>query len=225
MNLEDLKLPFEPSEIEFRAGATNSEKTRALALPYIDARLVMDRLDSVCGPENWRDEYQPGPAGGVICGLSLRIGEEWVTKWDGADNTDYEAIKGGLSDALKRAAVKWGIGRYLYALPGVWVSCEQAGKSVKIDEGEARAKLFGSQQQRSAPRQPQGRPAQNGSGTAQGYPTLEALVKKLGQDFNLTDKAAKAELKAAGYTLFKVSESTAMYQAVKARIEARNENA
>ena len=76
----------------------------------------MDRLDEVVGPENWKDEYAPGPDGGVICGLSLRIEDEWITKWDGAENTDFEAIKGGLSDAFKRAGYKWGIGRYLYRL-------------------------------------------------------------------------------------------------------------
>jgi hypothetical protein len=29
-----------------------------------------------------------------------------------------------MSDAFKRAAVKWGIGRYLYRLPNVWAPCE-----------------------------------------------------------------------------------------------------
>ena len=127
-----LAAPFHPDDIEWRVGATNAEKTKAMALAYITSRAVMDRLDEVIGPENWRDEYRPGPDGGVLCGLSLRIGDEWITKWDGADNTDIEAIKGGLSDAFKRAGYKWGIGRYLYRLVAEWVPCEAHGKAVTL---------------------------------------------------------------------------------------------
>ena len=124
--------PFNPADLEWRPGAINADKTRALALAYITSRAVMDRLDEVVGPGNWRDEYRPGPDGGLICGLSLRLDGEWITKWDGAENTDIEAIKGGLSDAFKRAAVKWGIGRYLYKLPQTWVACEQHGKNLVL---------------------------------------------------------------------------------------------
>lgn len=124
--------PFHPNDIEWRAGATNADKTKALALAYITSRAVMDRLDEVVGPQNWRDEYAPGPDGGVICGLSLRIDDEWITKWDGAENTDFEAIKGGLSDAFKRAGYKWGIGRYLYKLDSAWVACEAHGKNIVL---------------------------------------------------------------------------------------------
>lgn len=127
-----LAAPFNPSDLEWRAGATNQDKTKALALAYITSRAVMDRLDEVIGPENWRDEYQPGPDGGLICGLSLRVNGEWVTKWDGAENTAFEEVKGGLSGAFKRAGVKWGIGRYLYKLPNTWVACETRGKTVVL---------------------------------------------------------------------------------------------
>jgi hypothetical protein len=125
-----LAAPFNPSDLEWRPGATNADKTKALALTYLTSRAVMDRLDDVVGPPNWRDDFKPGPDGGLICGLSLRLDGEWITKWDGAENTDIEAIKGGLSDAFKRAAVKWGIGRYLYKLPSAWVACEQHGKNI-----------------------------------------------------------------------------------------------
>ena len=135
-NLKDLFArlaePFHPDDIEWRAGATNNDKTKALALAYITSRAVMDRLDEVVGPENWRDEYASGPDGGVICGLTLRINGEWITKWDGAENTEFEAIKGGLSDAFKRAGYKWGIGRYLYKLDKQWVFCDVHGKTIVL---------------------------------------------------------------------------------------------
>ncbi|MCP5002531.1 MAG: hypothetical protein GY941_01065, partial [Planctomycetes bacterium] len=60
----------------------------------------------------------------TICYISIKIGDEWVTKSDGAGDTKVEAEKGSISDAFKRAAVKWGIGRYLYSLDAVWCPCE-----------------------------------------------------------------------------------------------------
>jgi hypothetical protein len=158
INFSDLSAPFAPEDLEFRAGATTADKTKALALAYITSRAVMNRLDEVVGPANWRDQYAPGPDGGVICGLSLRIDGEWITKWDGAENTNFEAVKGGLSDALKRVAVKWGIGRYLYATPPLWVPCQQRGKTVVIDQQAARnmfVRAVGSQAP-VAPQIPQG---------------------------------------------------------------------
>lgn len=118
MTLDDLKKPFAANEIEWRIGrcGDNNGQVWATALAYIQSRAVMDRLDAVCGPENWRNEFAPGPQGGVMCGISIRLNGEWVTKWDGAENTDIESVKGGISDSMKRAAVQWGIGRYLYQL-------------------------------------------------------------------------------------------------------------
>jgi hypothetical protein len=110
-------------------GTVSERNGKALALAYLTSRAVMDRLDQVVGPENWQDEYIPGPAGGVVCRLSLRVLGEWIPKQDGADNTKIESVKGGIADALKRAGVKWGIGRYLYGLPTTWHPAEQKGKN------------------------------------------------------------------------------------------------
>lgn len=135
---EGLQAYFYADEVEWKVQATSRDKTRALMVAYIQSRAIMNRLDAVLGIDNWRDEYAPGPNGGVICGLSLRIpprggkdhagAGEWVTKWDGSDNTDIEAVKGGLSGAFKRAASKWGIGRYLYNLPKYWVDLDERGR-------------------------------------------------------------------------------------------------
>jgi hypothetical protein len=88
----------------------------------------MNRLDDVCGPENWKNDFINAPGGGVLCGLSIKIADEWVTKWDGADNTNIEAVKGGLSGAMKRAAVQWGIGRYVYDLSETYAVINENGK-------------------------------------------------------------------------------------------------
>ena len=52
-----------------------------------------------------------------MCKLSINCDGRSVVKVDGADHTNIEAYKGGISSALKRAASAWGIGRYLYKLP------------------------------------------------------------------------------------------------------------
>ncbi|MFG1284428.1 Rad52/Rad22 family DNA repair protein [Xanthobacter autotrophicus] len=130
-----LAAPFPPDRVSWRVGSTTADKKRGMALSYIDARDVMDRLDSVVGPASWRRSH-PHANGRTLCLLEIKIGGEWVGKEDGAGDTDVEAEKGALSDAFKRAAVNWGIGRYLYDLPSPWVEIEQAGKSYRIAEKE-----------------------------------------------------------------------------------------
>ncbi len=137
MNLEDLKKPFKEDEIEWRLGQAWNKNGQigGTCFAYVSARAIMDRLDEVCGPENWEVEYQfPFPTS-VICKLSIRkpkqTGEEfeavWVTKEDGAEQTDIESFKGGLSSALKRAGSAWGIGRYLYGLDVGFITVVQSG--------------------------------------------------------------------------------------------------
>lgn len=128
---EKLSAPFLPSEIEWRIGATNKDKTSGIALPYITNRAIMNRLDDTVGITNWKNEFYIQDKS-KICGISIRINDEWITKYDGADDTNIEATKGGISNAMKRAAVQWGIGRYLYKLPTMWVGIEPNGKSYKI---------------------------------------------------------------------------------------------
>jgi len=122
---EQLAAEFPRDAISWRAQSVTKQGDKALALAYIDARDVMDRLDEVCGVPNWQDRYE-FHGSRTICYLSIRVGDEWITKADGAGDSDVEAEKGAISDALKRAAVKWGIGRYLYSLKSPWVPCECA---------------------------------------------------------------------------------------------------
>lgn len=124
--IADLAQPFDPSQVHWRAQTVHNGK--ALALAYVDARDVMDRLDAICGPENWQDRYEETQRGRVICTLSINVNGFWVNKSDGAGNTDVEGDKGAVSDALKRAGVKWGIARYLYSLGNIWVPCELNGQ-------------------------------------------------------------------------------------------------
>ena len=112
-----LKRPFPVNKLRWRKGGGAKE------LVYITARDVMDRLDEVCGIDGWQTNFDY-IGDRMICKLSLRFLSKsddpskwvasWVTKSDGADDSSIESAKGGISDSLKRAAVQYGIGRYLY---------------------------------------------------------------------------------------------------------------
>lgn len=121
-----LKRPFDPRQISWRCGATNKEKTKGIALAYIDARDVMRRLDDVFGMW-WQCKYSHAD-NKTICEIGVVVEGEWVWRAGGAGDTDIEAEKGAISDAFKRAAVLFGIGQYLYELPNVWVEIDQYKK-------------------------------------------------------------------------------------------------
>jgi hypothetical protein len=134
-NFAALAAPFDPSKVSWRVGSTTGDKKRGMALAYIDSRDVMQRLDAVCGPDGWQCEY-PHAGTKTVCSIGIKVDAEWVWKADGAGDTDFEADKGALSDAFKRAAVKWGIGRYLYDIDAPWVAVVPQGKSFAIDKSE-----------------------------------------------------------------------------------------
>lgn len=142
MNYEEiikrLREPFGGREIEWKIQVTSQDKQRGMAVAYMDARAVQKRLDETVGPFNWKNVYSLWHDNSQICGISIFYDErkEWVTKFDGAENSDFEPIKGGLSDSFKRAASVWGIGRYLYEMEGVWVEIESRGKSFVIKQNE-----------------------------------------------------------------------------------------
>ena len=142
MNYEEiirrLREPFNSREIEWKIQVTSQDKQRGMAVAYMDARAVQKRLDETVGPFNWKNVYSLWHDNSQICGISIFYDErkEWVTKFDGAENSDFEPIKGGLSDSFKRAASVWGIGRYLYEMEGVWVEIEARGKSFVIKQNE-----------------------------------------------------------------------------------------
>jgi len=122
MNLKLLTEPLNPASIEWRigqCGKKNDGGVWAKVLAYLTSRAVHDRLDEVCGVENWQMRYKEHHSG-TICEIGIHIGDEWIWKAGGSDDTDIEGFKGGLSSAEKRAAVPWGIGRYLYGLTEMW---------------------------------------------------------------------------------------------------------
>ena len=128
-----LEYPFTFQEIEWRVLRTSKkDPTRAQVAAYVESRAIQNRLDSVVGRENWQNTFESivGNNNGTtahICRISIYYPErgEWITKSDGAGCTDVEPIKGGLSNAFKRAASMWGMGRYLYGLKNIWANIDE----------------------------------------------------------------------------------------------------
>jgi hypothetical protein len=135
---KQLSSPFQQEELHFRPGAIAKGKGSALALVYIDARVAHDRFNEVMGFDNWKNSHicYDGKKDKVVCEISLRINGEWITKSDGAGDTDIEGEKGSFSDAFKRAAVMWGVGRYLYKCTGVWVPFDENKRIFSIPNKE-----------------------------------------------------------------------------------------
>ena len=119
---EKLSAPFDDSEVKFKPAAIKNGM--ALALAYVDARTILDRLDDVLGTENWHDSYEVIASNQVVCKLTIMD----VTKSDAGEASpeEKEPLKSALSDSLKRAAVKFGVGRYLYRLQPSWCKYDGA---------------------------------------------------------------------------------------------------
>jgi len=142
--LSKLAEPFPFEMVGTKIQVTNKENTSGMVVFYLDGRDIQNRLDEVLGPLNWKNQYSVWQEvedkeskkiqKSQLCGIALYNEErcEWVPKFDGAECSEREPVKGGLSDSFKRAACMWGIGRYLYEMDGVWVDIEPKGKSHQI---------------------------------------------------------------------------------------------
>lgn len=144
---QELSEPFPHEDVEWKVQTVSKDKTRGLAVAYITARAIQNRLDAVVGAQNWKPVFRQwhtvtdrdgNSIPSQLCTIQIYDDErhEWLEKTDGAENTDYEPVKGGLSDAMKRAASQWGIGRYLYKMVTPWVDVEFFGKTAVIAKKE-----------------------------------------------------------------------------------------
>lgn len=134
-DLRKLAEPFPAGDIEWRvarAGTNKNGGVFCMVLAYITARAISNRLDEVCGPENWCNtpltvhELRPGIMAMQV-GISIRVGDEWVTKYDVSEPTNIEPAKGGFSGAMKRSGAIWSIGRYLYHLSETFADTSENG--------------------------------------------------------------------------------------------------
>lgn len=123
----DLKQLTKVIPYQWRVQSFSKNKPMAQIVAYIDARDVMKLLDEVVGAENWQSDYKE-VKGNVYAGVSIKVNDEWVWKWDCGTESNMEAEKGEASDSFKRAAVKWGVGRFLYDLDIKYVDANEIKK-------------------------------------------------------------------------------------------------
>jgi hypothetical protein len=128
--LKKLRDPFPPEDVEWRVQSCGISGTRAwvMVIPYITNRAIQNRLDEVF-PFAWENvQRQTADGKGYLCGITIHIDGKELTRWDGAEFTNIEALKGALSNAMKRAGAQWGIGRYLYNMDEAFAVCAKKEK-------------------------------------------------------------------------------------------------
>ena len=117
-----LTAPIENPKWRVQSVYPRDHPTTAVVVPYIDSRMVQERLDTALGPDNWSNTYDPESGAASI---SIKIDGEWITKADVGAESKIDKEKGKASDAFKRAAVMWGIGRDIYKLGDQRLKCDQ----------------------------------------------------------------------------------------------------
>ena len=116
------------SEREIEARVADVKNGYITILLYKTARVDMDILDETFGPFGWQCSYEQ-QKNSLFCTISVKDTESgnWISKSDCGDESNISEKKGEASDAFKRAAFRWGIGRELYSTPRI---------TFKINEGE-----------------------------------------------------------------------------------------
>jgi hypothetical protein len=121
MDLNVLNAPLTAHEIEWRVQSQTKDGQKIIVVPYITNRCVMQRFDEQFGWAGWNNELKEID-GGFLCTITVSLPDgKSVSKTDGASRTGIEPVKGGISDAMKRCAVQFGLGRALYDFPKVFI--------------------------------------------------------------------------------------------------------
>jgi hypothetical protein len=116
--MQSLGEPFAAEAVQWKPQVTNKDRTRALAVPYVDVRSYVDRLNEVMGAD-WSDDYEVVEAGAVVL-CRLTVGGVTRSDIGEADPEDQNTATSALAQAFKRACVKFGLGAYLYRMPRRW---------------------------------------------------------------------------------------------------------
>ena len=112
-------------EIEVRPAMVKDGKITLLL--YQNARCAMNILDETVGCYGWQKKYDE-VKGVVYCSIGIKSPDgEWIWKADAGIESNIDAAKGEASDATKRAAVCWGIGRELYTAPRITIDDDGYG--------------------------------------------------------------------------------------------------
>lgn len=141
-----LTQPFSLGAHKWRVLNVSKKKDKATWYVYIDARDVAQRLDET--GLDWSDEYEVIVMTDALCVIQCKLTIGNSTRTDvGSDSkqsndTEGNYIKGAFSDALKRAAVKFGVGRYLYGLSSFYVPIDDYRRFTPESEQRIKAHLI-----------------------------------------------------------------------------------
>lgn len=120
-----LRQPFNPADVDFRPQGKPGNGGNVQVVAYVDARTVMARLDEACGPGGWSFTYEPiVVANGQVQIAKGRLEIHGVVREDVGEASNFDPSKGCVSDTLKRVAVQFGVGRYLYDIERTWVKAQ-----------------------------------------------------------------------------------------------------
>ena len=130
--LKELQKPIPDEDIRWKIQA-KLQNGRAIVVPYIDARVVIDRLNAVVGT-GWSDEYEL--FSGKVRDYDRGYYAKCTLTINGVSRVDVgegEYPKDAISDALKRAALKYGVGRNLYSGPKIIAAVDGSRITTPLD--------------------------------------------------------------------------------------------
>lgn len=123
-SIKEINLKELQNEITVKWRVQSTKFSKANCVAYVDARDVQNHLDDVCGIQNWQCRHKE-EKGNLFCEIGIFINEKWIWKSDVGTESNIEKQKGEASDSFKRAAVMWGVGRFVYDYPVVKVSTKK----------------------------------------------------------------------------------------------------
>jgi hypothetical protein len=151
-----LREPFPPALIKFKPKQPRQNPTtkrwECLALPYADKRVYEDRLNQLAFGA-WSTPYTPPLVAGnklvvpvtlVLFGVAhTDFGEAFLasTTRKGETREEENSATEAYSQAFRRACSQFGLGRYLYQLPKIWLPYDPASRvrPIAISDGERSA--------------------------------------------------------------------------------------
>lgn len=197
-----LSEPFPPEELQWRVEALSKDKRRALVVPYVAARAVLDRLDEVVGTNGWQDSYEvlyaPSPEAASHYAVKCKLTVMDVSKEDVGEGDSFKAA---FSDALRRAAVKFGVGRSLYRIDKQWVDHDPDTSKFNSPRVVEEAAMHGSLKTEAVPSHPEA-PPESTPPTVEAKPEPQELIDRLIErlkEAGLGKQAAQIVMKYGGY--------------------------
>jgi hypothetical protein len=126
-DVKSLCAKFDEKTLGVKVQSFNREKTRAMLVCYVQHTDVAARLDSV--DPAWGCKITDEKVTGDLVVVRMQISLKGIVREGVGEGGDS---KSAASDALKRAAMLFGIGRYLYDVDRVWIPYDDSRDRFKV---------------------------------------------------------------------------------------------